>query len=140
MHLASAQTTSFKIPLSLCLLDSMLSRLCQMTLSACTGISHLCTTMPQVRRAVPILQQQWTPVLGGEAGQRLIILNADANVKLGHYKECGASSTLAFAAAHLMPQLDVFFSPRLASLGAALQRANAPRSDAGSASPARPLT
>lgn len=55
---------------------------------------------------------------GVEVAQRLMAINPDANVKLGHYKSSGGTITDAYSAAGLTPQLDEFFGKAIAAVAA----------------------
>ena len=79
-----------------------------------------------------LVTERWALQAGIVAEQRPLSINADANVKLNHYKDCGASTSAAYRDAGLKPQIAEYFGDA-AEIALSLQAGGAGTQEAGDA-------
>lgn len=78
------------------------------------------------------MTERWALWAGIVAEQRPLSINADANVKLNHYRDCGASTSAAYRDAGLQPQIAEYFGDA-EEIALSLQAGGAGTQDAGDA-------
>ena len=78
------------------------------------------------------VEERWALREGVVAEQRPLSINADANVKLNHYKECGTTTSAAYRDAGVQPQIAAYFG-LAGDLAHKLQAVNDGMQDGGDA-------